>query len=134
MTTYLYREASSAAEPNSWDADRLMRWCAQDLYLGDQPIRWYSRPVKARPGQLWRDVAGPGRIAVKAEHWAGWVDWDEPGIAVMVGQSKTEMLKTVAHEMYHRYEDKEGRRILDETRAETYARRVTTDYIARRIP
>jgi len=131
--THLYRELSSAYEPESWHADRLMRWCAQDLYIADQPIRWYSQPVKAGPGDVWQDVAGPGRITAKLEHWAGWVDWDEPGIAVMVGQSKAEMLKTVAHEMYHRYEDKEGRSV-DESRAEAYARRVSADYLARRIP
>jgi len=130
--TFLYRELSSADDPNSWHADRLMRWCASDLYIPPQPIRWHSKPVKAQPGEPWRDVVGPGRFSAKQEHWAGWIDTD-PGIAVVVGQSQAEMLKTVAHEVYHVYEEKEGR-AFDESRAEAYARRVSADYLVRRIP
>lgn len=132
--TYLYRECGPAYELRSWHADRLMRWCARDLYLPEQPIRWHEGAVPDEPGKLWHDIVGPGRIARADEKRTGWVDWDEPGIALVVGQSQTEMLRTVGHEMYHRYEIREGREPLDHDRAEAYGRRVAADYLARRIP
>lgn len=130
--TYVYPELGPEYELHSWHADRLMRWCARDLYIPEQPIRWHGDPVKAAEGELWSEVAGTARFSWHSEHRRGWVD-DEPGIAVVTGQSEPEMLRTVAHEMYHRYERKEGREA-DEIRAEAYARRVADDYLARRIP
>ena len=135
MTRHLYRACGPAYELRSWDADRLMRWCARDLYLLEQPISWHEAGVPEQPGKLWSDVVGPGRIALQPEKRAGWVDWDEqPGIAVVAGQSEVEMLRTIGHEMYHRYEIAQGRDPLDHGRAEAYGRRVASDYLARRIP
>ena len=132
--TYIYPELGPEYELRSWDADRLMGWCASDLYIPEQPIRWHGDPVEARPGELWSVVAGTARFSTHSEHLRGWADWDRPGIAVVVGQSQVEMLRTVGHEMYHRYEMREGREALDHERAEAYGRRVANDYLARRIP
>ena len=131
--TYVYPELGPEYELHTWDADRLMRWCARDLYLPEQPIRWHGEPIKALPGELWTDVAGTARFVTQTEQLAGWADWDRPGIAVVVGQPMAEMLRTVGHEMYHRYEMREGRDPLDHERAEVYGRRVADDYLARRI-
>lgn len=132
--TYVYPELGPEYELRSWDADRLMRWCTRDLYLPEQLIRWHGPAVKPLPGQMWMDAAGSARYSVNSEKLAGWVERDRPGIAVVVRQSETEMLRTVGHEMYHRYEIREGRDPLDHARAEAYGRRVADDYLARRIP
>ena len=129
---YVYPERDSAWELHSWHADRLMRWCARDLRIPEQRIRWHGEPVKARHGQLWGDAVGTSRYTVHSQYRRGWVD-DSPGIAVVVGQSELEMLRTVAHEMYHRHERHEGLST-DEECAEAYARRIADDYTARRIP
>ncbi|MGI8657229.1 MAG: hypothetical protein ACR2K4_00475 [Candidatus Limnocylindria bacterium] len=129
MTRYVYRQLDSAWEMNSWDADRLARWCARDLYLADQPIRWHAPPVEARPGELYGDLVGSPRFCVQDNTLTGWADWDTPGIAVVVGQDKAEMLRTVGHEMFHRYEMREGRDPLDHERAEAYGRRVANQYL-----
>ena len=134
MTTYVYRLLDSAWERNSWHADRLMNWCARDLYLAPQPIHWYAEPVKPEPGELYGDAVGSPRYSTKSEHLRGWADWEQPGIHVVVGQSKVEMLTTIGHECYHRYEMREGRDPLDHDRAEAYGRRIADDYLARRIP
>lgn len=133
--TYVYPELDRAFELYTWDADRLMRWCARDLHLPEHPIKWYGSPVKAEPGQLWGDVVGTSRFSTATEKRTGWVEWDgEAAIAVVAGQSRVEMLRTVGHEMYHRREMRQGRYPLDHKRAEAYGRRVADDYLARRIP
>lgn len=129
--TYVYPELGPEYEHNSWHADRLMRWCARDLYLPEQPIRWHGEPVEAAPGELWADVVGTARFSTQSEHYRGWADWDRPGIAVVAGQPFLEMLITVGHEMYHRYEMREGRYPLDHQRADAYGERIAQDYLRR---
>lgn len=114
-TRYTVRHAGPAWATYSWSAERLARWCEQDLYLEPTRIAWY---VVEPPDPSHRRVL------------RGYVHSDEPGLIYVRGdQSLKETLISTAHELYHKYEYRLGR-ATDEAQAEAYGRRVADQYLA----
>ncbi len=113
---YNVRPASVAYAHYSWAAERLVRWCARDLYIPRPRIEWYVQPAAVSP-------------SAERHPLRGYVNDDEPDVIyVRADQTELETLRSVGHEAYHQFEYAQGRS-LDENRAEAYGRRVADAYL-----